>query len=98
MARSIDTDVLMSFNFALLDIPVPVPLAPVAFPLKAGQSAINQTLLSFQSIEIPSMTIQTKKIQEGNWPFQHTVLLSAVQTGQVKIRQAVTPLNIDFFI
>lgn len=97
MARSIDTDVLMSFNFALLDIPVPT-LAAVAFPVKAGQSAINQTLLSFQSIEIPSMTLQTKKIQEGNWPFQHSVILSAVQTGQVKIRQAVTPLNVDFFL
>lgn len=97
MARSIDTDPLMSFNFALIDVPVPVlPGPPVAFPMKSGQSLLDGTLLSFQSIEIPPMTIQTKKIQEGNWPFQHTILMSSVQTGQVKIRQAVTPLNVDF--
>jgi phage tail-like protein len=97
MARSIDTDPLMSFNFALIEVPV-LAVPPVAFPIKSGQSILDGSLLSFQSIEIPSMVIQTKKIQEGNWPFQHSVLLSAVQTGQVKIRQAITPINVDFFV
>lgn len=98
MARSIDTDVLMSFNFALIDIPVLAPLFPVAFPIKAGQSALNGQLLSFQSIDVPAMTLQTKRIQEGNWPFLHMVPMGFLQTGQVKIRQAVTAQNFDFFI
>lgn len=97
MARSIDTDPLMTYNFALVEVPVPSAF-PVAFPIKTGQSVVDGNLVSFQSIEIPSMQIQTKKIQEGNWPYQHSVLMSATQTGQVKIRQAVTQLNVDFFI
>lgn len=97
MARSIDEDPLMAFNFALVEVPT-VSLLPVAFPLKTGQAVGDQTLVSFQSIDIPTMQIQTRKIQEGNWPYTHTVLLSATQTGQVKIKQAVTPANVDFFL
>jgi phage tail-like protein len=98
VARSIDSDVLLSYQFGLVEIPVPAPLFPVAFPVKAGQSAISGHLLSFQSIEVPSMTLQTKRIQEGNWPFMHQVPMGFLQTGQVKIRQAVTAINFDFFL
>lgn len=97
MARSFDTDPLLVYNFALLEVPTPTPPFVVAFPIKTATSVLDGNLLSFQSISIPSMTLQTKKIQEGNWPFMHSVPISAVQTGQVKIRQAVTALNIDFF-
>jgi|SRR5581483_3615613 len=97
MARSFDTDPLLVYNFALLEVPTPTVPFAVAFPIKTAEAVLDQNLLSFQSISIPSMTLQTKKIQEGNWPFVHSVPISAVQTGQVKIRQAVTALNIDFF-
>ena len=94
MARSFDLDPMMSYNFALLEVPA---IGLPAFLIKAGESAIDQNLLSFQSIEMPSMVLQTKKYQEGNWPFQHSIIMNQVQTGQVKLRQAVTPLNIDFY-
>lgn len=94
MARSFDSDPLEAFNFALLEVPV---LGIPAFPIKAGESALDQSLVSFQSISLPTMTLQTRKYQEGNWPFQHSIILNQVQTGQVKITQAVTSLNIDFW-
>lgn len=94
MARSIDTDPLQGHNFYLVEIPAAgIP----AFPIKVGESALDKSMLSFQSIELPSMTLQTKKYQEGNFPFQHTIIMNQVQTGQVKIKQAVTSLNIDFW-
>jgi len=99
MARAHDDlqEPLSSFNFALIEIPVP-SLAPVAFPIKTGFSIGDKNLVSFQSIQIPDMTIQTRRLQEGNNPFSHTLLMSASQTGQVRIRQAVTPLNVDFYL
>ena len=97
MARALDTDPLQNFNFYLLDIPTPAAI-PIAFPFKVGQGAAEGQLLSFKSISIPTVTVQTKKIQEGNWPWSHEVPLGRVDTGDVTIQSAVTPLSQDFYI
>lgn len=97
MARAVDTDPLQNFNYYLLDIPVPA-IIPVAFPFKTGQGLSEQQLLSFKSIAVPSMDIQMKDIQEGNWPFKHSVPLGFVSTGDVTIESAVTPLSMDFHL
>lgn len=97
MARTIDTDPLMNFNYYLLDIPV-ASIIPVAFPFKTGQGLAEQQLLSFKSIGIPTMELQMKDIQEGNWPFKHQIPIGSVTTGDVTIESAVTPLSLDFYL
>jgi len=97
MARTTDTDPLSNFNFYLIDVPI-AGVIPVAFPFKIGQNASQGQLLSFKSITIPTMELQIKEIQEGNWPFKHNVPLGFVNTGQVTIASAVTSLSMDFFL
>lgn len=97
MARSIDTDPLMNFNYYLLDIPV-ASIIPVAFPFKTGQGLAEQQLLSFKNISVPTVEMQMKDIQEGNWPFKHQIPLGYVSTGDVTIESAVTPLSMDFYL
>ena len=97
MARALSSDPLQNFNFYLLDIPV-LSAIPVAFPFKIGQGASEGQLLSFKSISIPSMTMQTKRIQEGNWPISHEIPLGYYQTGDCTIEAGVTPLSMDFYL
>jgi phage tail-like protein len=84
----------MSFNFALIEVPT---LGIPAFPIKVSEAITDQSLLSFNKIQLPSMSLQTKKIQEGNYPFQHNLILNQVTTSEVQITQAVTSLNFDFW-
>lgn len=81
----------------MIDAPIASAI-PVAFPAKTAQNASELQLLSFQSITIPTMDIQMKEIEEGNWPFTHSVPTGRVRTGQVTIRHAVTPLSLDFYM
>lgn len=97
MARTYDVDPLQNFNYYLLDIPV-ASVIPVAFPFKLGQGAAEGQLLSFKSISVPQMDMQFKTIQEGNWPFAHQVPVGYVNTGDVTIQSAVTPLSMDFYL
>lgn len=97
MARAVETDPLQAFNYYLLDIPV-ASVIPVAFPFKTGQGLAEQQLLSFKSISVPQMDMQMKEIQEGNWPFKHTIPVGAISTGDVTIQSAVTPLSMDFYL
>lgn len=97
MARAEDTDPLKSFNYYMLDVPLPVVI-PTAFPFKLGISATESRLLSFQTITVPTVEHEVKEIQEGNWPFKHYVLAGRVSSGNVTIRAAVTPLSMDFFL
>ena len=97
MARALTTDPLQNFNFYLLDIPTPTAI-PVAFPFKVGQASSEGQLLSFKSISVPNVTLQTKKIQEGNWPWAHEVPIGKVTVGDCTIQSAVTPLSMDFYM
>jgi phage tail-like protein len=97
VARSVDSDPLQNFNFYLLDVPV-LALIPLAFPFKTAQAATDTKLLSFKRISLPTATLATKEIQEGNWPFKHVVTTGFVSTSEVTIESAVTPLSLDFYI
>lgn len=97
MARALTSDPLQNFNFYLLDIPV-ASIIPVAFPSKIGQGVSEGNLLSFKSISIPNMTMQTKRIQEGNWPPSHEIPLGHFTTGDCTIESAVTALSTDFYL
>ena len=97
MARSLDSDPLQNYNFYLLDIPTP-SIIPVAFPFKLGSGVAGGQLLSFKSISIPNMTMDTKTIQEGNWPIKHEVPMGYYKTGDCTIESAVTSLSMDFYL
>ena len=97
MARAIETDPLQVFNYYVLDLPLP-SIIPVAFPFKTGEGLTEKRLLSFKSISLPTMDMQVKEIQEGNWPFKHKVPMGFVTTGDVTIRSAVTSLSMDFYL
>jgi phage tail-like protein len=81
----------------LLDIPV-LAIPPVAFPFKLGQSISELQLLSFKSISIPTMSMETKDIQEGNWPFKHRVPTGFTSSGECTIQGAITSLSMDFYL
>jgi phage tail-like protein len=97
MARSVDSDPLQNFSYYLLDVPV-LAAIPLAFPFKTGQAATDTKLLSFKRISLPTATLATKEIQEGNWPFKHVVTTGFVSTSEVTIESAVTPLSLDFYL
>ncbi|MGD9727794.1 MAG: phage tail protein [Nitrospira sp.] len=98
MARALDSDPLQNFNFYLLDIPAPVIGLPLAFPFKLGAGASEGQLLSFKSISVPNLTVQTKTVTEGNWPFQHEIPIGRANVGDCTITSAVTSLSMDFYI
>ena len=98
MARALDSDPLQAYNFYLLDIPAAVIGLPLAFPFKLGQGVSEGQLLSFKTISIPNATIQTKTINEGNWPWRHEVPIGRSNVGDCTITGAVTPLSLDFYI
>jgi len=97
VARSSASDPLLSFNFALIDVPV-AGLLPLAFPLKTVQSALESgTFIGFQAIDMPEVTLETKQIKEGNWPRIHKVSMGFANAGQVTLRHAVLPYNTDMY-
>jgi phage tail-like protein len=88
----------MTHNFALIEIPVPVPLAPLAFPLKTATSAIaNGNFIGFSGMTVPEFTMETKEIKQGNYPYVHQLLTGYQHGGQVTLSMAVMPLNIDMY-
>jgi len=97
VARSINSDPLMSYNFALIDVPT-LSAAPLAFPIKTIMSAVTSgTFVGFESISMPTLSLSTREIKEGNWPFVHRVLDGHASAGEVVLRQAVLTINYDFY-
>lgn len=97
MARSFFTDPLMASNFALMEVPVAGP-APLAFGFKAIKSAISQgNFIGFQTMSIPEMTLETREIRQGNWPYIHQVVSGFASGGNVTIEQAVLPRATDMY-
>lgn len=97
MARSFISDPLFSQHFALIDVPI-AGLIPLAFPYKVIRSALNNgAFIGMQAISTPTMTLQTRAVQEGNWPFEHTILTGFHTGGDVILRQAVLPLALDMY-
>jgi len=97
VARALDSDPLQVFNYYMLDVPI-LSAIPVAFPFKTGEAITEKRLLSFKSIALPTVDLQVKRIQEGNWPFEHRVAQGFVSTGDVTLTSAVSPLSMDFFL
>lgn len=87
----------MTCNFALMEVPVAGP-APLVFGFKAIKSAISQgNFIGFQSMTVPEMTIETKEIRQGNWPYVHKVYGGHTMGSQVTLSQAVLPLALDSY-
>ena len=98
MARSFTIDPMMVHNFALIEVPVANPFAPLAFPLKTATSAIaNGNFVGFSSMTVPEFTMETREIKQGNWPYVHQVPTGYQQGGNVTLTMAVLPLNIDMY-
>jgi len=96
MARSYVDDPLMSFNFALIEVPVPNPIAPLAFPLKTAMTALsNGSFVGFKSMSVPAFTMDMKEIRQGNSPYVHMVPTGYQTGGQVTLTMALMPSNID---
>jgi len=98
MARSANSDPLLSFNFAILEVPVP-GLFPFAFPIKTIQDALSgQAFVGFKSIEFPTVQLETREVKEGNWPFVHTLTTGHTTSGDVKLEMALFPVNTDMWV
>lgn len=93
MARSVSEDPILSFNFALIDLPVP-GTRPLAFPEKRTKKT---SLVSFQGIDMPEFSLESKTIKEGNWPRIHKVSLGFANAGTVTLRHAVLSANTDMY-
>jgi phage tail-like protein len=95
MARSVNSDPLLSHNFALLDVPIGGPW-PVAFPAKTLLNS-RSALLGFAEMDLPDVSLEMKDVKEGNWPFIHRVTTGFVSSGQVTLRQALLNTNTDMY-
>ena len=97
MARSFVSDPMLSCNFALIDVPM-AGVIPLAFPYKVIKSALsNAAFIGMKSISIPAMTLETKEIREGNWPYVHSVHSGYTSGGDCVITQAVLPISLDMY-
>ena len=97
MARSFVLDPMLSFNFALIDVPV-AGVLPLAFSYKFIKSALsNGSFVGMKSIRLPTMTLQTREVVEGNWPFTHQVASGRHSGGECVLTQAVLPLAPDMY-
>lgn len=97
MARSFVDDPLMACNFAMVEVPVAGP-APLAFPYKTIRSALSQgNFVGFQSMTVPEMTLETREIRQGNWPYIHQVPIGYASGGNIVLSQAVLPLANDMY-
>lgn len=98
MARSANTDPLLSMNFALLEIPV-AGLLPTVFPVKTVQDELSSgRFVGFRSIAFPEVSVEHRDIKEGNWPYLHKVSTGHVDSGQVTLEFAVFPWNMDMWV
>lgn len=99
MARSFIEEPLMVHNFALIEVPVANPFAPLAFPLKTATSAIaNGNFVGFSSMTLPEFTMEMREIKQGNWPYVHAVPVGYQSGGNVTLTMAVMPLNVDMYL
>lgn len=95
MARSFESDPMMACNFALIEVPVP-GLIPLAFPYKTVRSALsNGNFVGFQSMTVPELSLETKEIRQGNWPFLKRVPMGFSSGGAVTLNHAVLRLATD---
>lgn len=95
MARSVLTDPLMTHNFAVMDVPTNSAF-PFAFSIKMALSAImSGTFVGFSQVTIPEVTIETRDVKEGCWPFVHKVLTGFVTTSEATFTWGVLPVNYD---
>lgn len=98
MARSFIEDPLMACNFALIEVPVAGPL-PLAFPFKTIRSALsNGNFVGMQNISIPEISLETKEIRQGNWPYLRQIPIGFSTGGNVTLSQAVLPLATDMLL
>jgi len=91
MARPKSTDPLQNFRFALTEVSVNPNERPTFFP-ESG------SLVSFQSISIPEVTIESLSFIEGTEMFSHHVNVGRAETGSVTVTKAVIPgKSVDFY-
>jgi phage tail-like protein len=96
MARSVSSDPLLAFNFALLDVAVG---NDNVFSEKVAQTGggAKAGFVGFQSITIPEFTLETRDIKEGNWPFSRKVHTGAHTGGEVTLSMALLSTNRDMY-
>lgn len=100
MARGIELDPLFDCDFALLDAPLSLNPIPTAFPFKVGAQLANEGIgfISFAGLTLPTVEAQSLEIREMSYQYTHQIMAGQALTGEVSIRQAVVPLNFDFYI
>ena len=88
----------MACNFALMEVPAAGP-RPLAFPFKTAQSALsNGNFVGFSSISMPELTIETREVKEGNWPYVHQLLTGHQSGGTMVFSQAVLSPATDMYL
>ena len=86
MARRTIQDYLQVFPFWLLDVS----------PIEAGSIPVLNPLSGFSSVTAPEITIQTKEVREGNWPFP-TKIPQTADVSNITLQKGVTFFNSDFW-
>lgn len=83
MARSRLTDFLNVSKFHVLDVSFEVP--PVLIPI-----------YGFRSVSLPSLNLELREIQQGNYEFPNKVMKGAKVSNMV-LEQGVSLFNSDFY-
>lgn len=97
MARSQNSDPLMSHNFSILDVPVAGAL-PLAFSLKAVQNALGGgNFVGARSVSYPDVTMDVRTIKEGVHHYVHRVPTGYATTGECLIEWALFNTNLDMW-
>jgi len=97
MARSQNSDPLLSHNFSLLDVPVPGAL-PLAFSIKAAESAVSGgNFIGAKSVTYPDVTLEMRTIKEGTSHEVHQTPTGYVTTGDVTIEWALFNTSLDMW-
>jgi len=96
MARSGVSDPLQNYSFALRELASPpVGNNPLLSAPVLGEDG-STSLIGFQSISMPDVTLELKEVNEGNWPHIHKVPMTRMTTGDVTLTKALYPKNSDF--
>jgi len=91
MARSHLFDFLQTCWFQLFEIPdlnQPVPFL--------AHHMANLPVAGFNHITFPGITVNTEKIREGTFPWEHSVIMNAT-VDPITLRSGMMDINMDFY-
>ena len=96
----------MASNFALRELNSPSVAASKTDPTPRDARILGQSskrtqdtsgLIGFQTITMPSVSLELRDVVEGNWPHVHRIPVTRMSTDDVTLTQAVFRNSSDFY-